>query len=193
MVLLHILISLITYGASVNQRYAGFSLLELLICISILSLSLHMLIPNFHHGLRERQARDSLQTLQDTIELARSQAISSHRHVMLCSSSDGLQCNGSKDWSSGYVLRFISTDTDQQADPGQVHGDASPQRGSLLASVPALQQSARLVSNRSELRFNPLGFSPSGNQSFRYTLQRNGHSSIQKMLIINLQGRVRLH
>jgi type IV fimbrial biogenesis protein FimT len=102
----------------IKQR--GVNLVELLVTISIAALSLTLGVPAFDH-VRVRADRSSAMIeLIAAAKLARSEAALSGTPVSICATSDGLSCNGSTDWSNGWLV-FRDADEDLKTpDPSDV-------------------------------------------------------------------------
>lgn len=81
----------------------GYTLLELMIALSIAAILLAMAVPSYSGSRLNSQLRASANDLIGSINLARSEAIKSGSTVTLCASSDGATCGGT--WSQGWVVR----------------------------------------------------------------------------------------
>lgn len=80
----------------------GFTLLELMVTLSVLAILLAVAIPSFRQTLQSNRVSTRVNELVGTIAYARSEAIRSSRGVGLCPSADGSSCG--KDWSSGWLV-----------------------------------------------------------------------------------------
>jgi type IV fimbrial biogenesis protein FimT len=86
-------------------RY-GFSLLELLITLSIVFVLLMATVPELKNFFNQSKNQVISDQLLRAIHLARSEAISRGQAVTLCASSDGKHCQD--DWLKGYILQTIN-------------------------------------------------------------------------------------
>ena len=90
----------------------GVNLIELLIGISIVSISLAMGVPTFQ-GARETSDRAAaVIELVASVRLARSEAALRGTSVSMCPSSDGVACTQGTDWSRGWIV-FRDDDEDR--------------------------------------------------------------------------------
>ncbi len=87
-------------------RAAGYTLLELLVVVGIVSALSVMAAPSFQDSIR-RNARDSaMQDLASALAMARSEAISQGRSVSICRSINGTGCvaTAGADWNDGWIV-----------------------------------------------------------------------------------------
>ena len=90
-----------------NQR--GVNLVELIVTISIASISLSLGLPAFDQ-LRTRADRSAAMIeLVSSAKLARSEAAIRSIPVSICPTTDGVSCTGDNDWSNGWVV-FLDPD-----------------------------------------------------------------------------------
>ncbi len=84
----------------VGQR--GFTLIELMVAIAVLSILLSMAAPSFQSLIAQSRLTAISTQLRSALLTARSEAIKSNRQVTVCASEDQSSCsNGS--WSSGSI------------------------------------------------------------------------------------------
>lgn len=81
----------------------GFSLIELMVALAILSVLLGFALPAFQSMSLSANLRSNANTLVASAQLARSEAIKRNAVVQLCVSSDGTSC-GSGDWEQGWIV-----------------------------------------------------------------------------------------
>ena len=81
----------------------GFSLIELLVTITVLAILLAMALPAFSSSRLSTVLRTSSNNLLASAHLARGEAIKRNSPVTLCVSADGLVC-GTGDWSQGWIV-----------------------------------------------------------------------------------------
>lgn len=91
------------YSMKTNK---GFSLIELLITISIIGFAAGVLGPPLYGLIRGNQVEAWNNDLIAALSLARSEAISRSKNVIICVSQDGATCSGDgdNDWSSGWIV-----------------------------------------------------------------------------------------
>jgi type IV fimbrial biogenesis protein FimT len=81
----------------------GFSLIELLVTITLLAILLAMALPAFSSSRLNTVLRTSSNNLLASAHLARGEAIKRNSPVTLCVSADGVAC-GTGDWSQGWIV-----------------------------------------------------------------------------------------
>ena len=119
---------------------AGYTLLELLVVIGIVSTLSVMAAPSFQDSI-SRNARDSgMQELLSALAMARSEAISLGRRVSICRSVNLASCSATAgaDWDDGWII-FTDAGTAGTLDGTdalvQVHGAGKDQSKITLKTV----------------------------------------------------------
>lgn len=97
----------------------GLSLLELLAAMSIVAVLVAAAAPSFRALLLDARMTGAVNALVHTAHLARQAAQTGVGDVVVCRSTDGLQCAPTGDWSSGWIA-FVNRDRD---DPPVVDAD----------------------------------------------------------------------
>lgn len=82
----------------------GFTLLELLFTVFIVAVLAGLAVPSFNSLILRNKVQSETQSLRTDIAFARSKAVSSSKFISICASVDGLSCNGSNDWSGGWIV-----------------------------------------------------------------------------------------
>lgn len=160
---------------------AGWTLLELMICLLVLAIVLGISMPGFKSTLERKKAELSIRRLAEGVAFAKTVAINNGSLVTLCRSFDGLNCGGK--WQEG-VLIFTDGNGNRkidQEDQLQRHITFPYIKGELKW---------RAFQNRQYLQITSLGFIRHQNGNFTYCPEdRNPEFASQ--LIINRTGRVR--
>jgi len=94
-----------------KPSYAGLTLIELLIAITIISILFGSALPSFTDLLEKKKVDANVQRLTQTLQLSRTTAINENLKVTICPINQSLVC--SSNWSSGY-MSFIDKDGDRQ-------------------------------------------------------------------------------
>ena len=87
-----------------NRRIDGYSLYELLMTLGLISLVLTLGIPSFGAMAANNRLRTEVDALFHAIHLARKSSVVRRQVVTLCPSKDGLFCDESTDWSTGWIM-----------------------------------------------------------------------------------------
>jgi len=103
------------YGCAITYQQ-GFTLLELLITLSILSILMFVAIPGLNQWVADGKVAETSHRLRAALALAREEAIRRGYRVTLCVSTDAQQCaggarNGWYDWPQ--VLLFKDENQDR--------------------------------------------------------------------------------
>lgn len=87
-----------------SRKATGFTLVEVMASVSILSILLAVALPAFAALLERQRAASAVAALVSHMSHARLAAVK-HRHpVVLCPSTDGQRCDTGSDWSGGWIL-----------------------------------------------------------------------------------------
>ena len=115
------------------SKQLGFTLIELMVTVSVLALLLGIGVPSFRATIQGNRVTAVSNDLVAALQFARSEAVRRGENVTLCSSNDQVTCSGG--WVDGWVVR-------NAAAPIRVWPTA---REGVVKDVPG------------EVGFNPLG------------------------------------
>ena len=162
------------------RRTAGFTLIELVTALSVVTILAGIAAPSFA-GLIERQhASTAMNSLMTHMALARMSAITRNRRAVLCPSVDGQHCEAGTDWSAGWML-FADED-------GNRAPDASDDI--MRVELEPTSRHLRVVSTtgRQQLRYLPDGRSAGTNLTISIC---NQEQELLGRVIVNNMGRPR--
>jgi type IV fimbrial biogenesis protein FimT len=162
-----------------KRELTGFTMLELLLTISIAAILLVIGIPAFQEfGNRQRMSA-SINLLHSHLALARNQAIRFNIHVVACPGDIVNGCSEDSNWSEGWIVF------------GDLNGDRQYQGlENMYRSEPGLEfMTIHSSSGRQYVRFHPNGSAPGSNGSISFC-DRRGPAKARKLVISNI-GRIR--
>lgn len=103
------------------NRSSGYTVIELLVTVSILAIIVAFAAPSFSGLMRSIRVDGDLSSVRSALTLARSEAISQQNFITVCQSDDpsaapaNLECSDEADWASGWIV-FVDTADNQQFD-----------------------------------------------------------------------------
>lgn len=89
---------------------SGFTLPELMITVLILAIVLGIAVPGLQSLLSQQELRSKVSLLNSTLAYARNEAVSRVETVTICGTGGGNVCNGSDDWSNGWMVFLDEND-----------------------------------------------------------------------------------
>ena len=106
-----------------TEHANGFTLLELLVAITVSTILLTIGVPSFLRMVAENERVSYSADLYSALNYARSEAIARNVQVVICKSDSETQCNTSASWSDGWV---IYANTNGSVTGTQPEGAAEP-------------------------------------------------------------------
>ena len=95
----------------------AFTLIELIITITVIAILATLAIPSFQQDLMKKEQQSSQLKLSRAIQLARQHAMSQANHVVLCSANKQNSCTADS-WTTGFVV-FIDINNNRQIDSNE--------------------------------------------------------------------------
>lgn len=93
-------------STSHSPHSSGFTLVEVMVAISVMAILLAIAVPSFNSATLASQLRASATDLSSSAFLARSEAIKRNAVATMCiANSDGTDCAGSGSWEQGWIIR----------------------------------------------------------------------------------------
>ena len=94
-----------------SHRVLGFTLTVLMVTLVILSILVGIATPGMRSLLTKQQLNSNTHLMVSILAYARNEAVSRVVKVVICGTSDASTCNGSSDFSKGWLV-FIDNDED---------------------------------------------------------------------------------
>lgn len=85
-----------------GSRGKGFTLIELMVVISLVAILLALGLPSFQSTIRSNRLATQTNQLIASIALTRSEALRTSRGAAMCPSTNGTACGGT--WSNGWLI-----------------------------------------------------------------------------------------
>lgn len=95
-------------GADARGAFAGFTLIELMVTITVAGILMALAVPAFRSFLQNDRLMSESNLLVMSLQLARSEAIKEDTTVSVCASTNGQNCDGVADWSNGWIVQSSS-------------------------------------------------------------------------------------
>lgn len=174
------------HAGMVRRAAAGFTAVEMLVTIAILSILAGIAAPSFGPIIERYRVRSAIEDLSGSIYLARSEAIRRGGQVTLRSASSA-DCAPTQesDWRCGWLV-FADTNADGVFDDGeQIIQATAPLRGVEAASQ------AATGSSLDNFRFDRWG-QPNETASLSFTIRPEGNAAAQRASMLCMSGGGRL-
>jgi type IV fimbrial biogenesis protein FimT len=94
----------LTPQGKVVKRISGFSLLEVMTAVALISILLALAAPSFRDFTRNNRVTAANNDLVSALNLARSEATRRSTPVTICASANGTTCGAATDWASGWIV-----------------------------------------------------------------------------------------
>jgi type IV fimbrial biogenesis protein FimT len=137
-----VMISLSSNRPSSNAANCGFTLLELMVTVSVAGILTVMALPAFHAFVLNDRDIAQINSLVASFNYARSEAVKQNLStgIMVCPSGDGTSCNGTTAWSGGWIVRNTNAAVPKgklvlQAVPALAGGNTLTATGAVAAGI----------------------------------------------------------
>jgi type IV fimbrial biogenesis protein FimT len=177
-------------GLPIRQCGQGFTLVELMVALAIAAILMTVAVPSMQDAALNGKLRAQSNAFLASLHLARSEAIKRNGRVVLCKSSDGVDCAVSGGWEQGWI---VFSDNNNDANRAGDTDEVIVERHEPLASGFLLRGGASVASY---ISFNPAGSTMSTSGALQFgsvTLCRSQPMSDQgKQIVLNAAGRARV-
>ncbi len=159
---------------------SAFTLIELLISISVIAITLNLAIPSFSEIMDRSKVSANVQRLTQTLQFSRLKAISSNHKVTMCPINNRLVC--SSDWSTGY-MSFVDNNGDRQ------YNDGDELLNQYYSEDEKFSLSWRAFGYKNSLQWTGTGITNHQNGSFELCYDNKADKS--RALFLTKAGRIR--
>ncbi len=169
--------------ATTKDQQRGFTLVELMVVIAVLSAILVLAAPGYQALILNNRSLSEVYALRATLSNARSEAMARRARVVVCPTSDGVTCNAAlPNWLPGY-MSFVDTDRDTVPDPNDPDEEIIQYEARGVEAILSFDNANNLV------RFTPRGDALNSQGTFTFCDERGAGNA--RALILNPVGSVR--
>jgi type IV fimbrial biogenesis protein FimT len=133
-------------GPRRRRQQAGFTLIELMVTITLLGVLMAIAVPSFRDAAVGNRLSSVANAFVSSSHLARGEAIKRNADIKMCRSSDGVNCAAAGGWDVGWIV-FNDADADNVLDTAET----------LIHRQPAIPSDFLLTSTTSALVFKGTG------------------------------------
>lgn len=99
---------------TVTSKAHGFGLIELLVTLSLVAILATVAVPSFQHLINETRVTSEANNFLDALYSARSYAVRNNSDVVLCPSSNSLDCSAqAPTFSTGWIIKTVQSAADE--------------------------------------------------------------------------------
>lgn len=99
-----------------GSRQRGFTLIELVVTMSVVAILLTIGIPSFRYVTSSNRTSGEINDLLGSMQLARAEAMRQGQTVTICASQDHATCSGQSTWNTGWII-FAGTGNPSNSAP----------------------------------------------------------------------------
>jgi type IV fimbrial biogenesis protein FimT len=166
------------HGTDIH-RDPGFTVLELLVTLTIAAILLGAGAPALQQFSQRQQMKAAVGSLHNDLLLARSEAVYRNLETVACPGDPDRGCSGASDWSRGWIVfADASGDRQRQADEPLLRHGQWFERMRITSSA-----------SRSSIRFYPDGSAPASNAGIAFC--GGGGPAQARRLVVSNVGRIR--
>jgi len=161
----------------------GITLIELLICLSILAMLVAIALPNYGPFLAKQRTNNEVRQLQRLLLSARNQAVHNEQYITICPLDSNNICTS--EWQNELYV-FFDSNKNKQLD--EVQGEFVIKQKNAIPSIDSL----KYAKGRTALVYAPTGRLAiwGGNGTFKYCPKQ--YKSMAKGLIVSITGKTYL-
>lgn len=168
----------------IMDRQQGFTIVELLITIVVVSILLATGVPTVLEMVKNNRITTQANKAVTSVQLARNEAVKRGSRTTICAANANLDdCSGNTDWSNGWIV-FSNLDNDTSADTGT--GACLETEDCIMRTSEGINSST-LVASANSIQFLPTGLTDNGPVTFTLTAD-SCKGDLERSIIVSLQG-----
>ena len=164
------------------ERQQGFTLVELLITIVVVSILLATAVPSFMQAIKNNRVAGQANSFVVSTHMARNEAVKRGASTTMCAANTTMNACDTN-WSTGWII-FSDLNRDGVLNAGT--GDCEDTEDCLLGTVTGPEKST-LTAGNSNIRFLPTGQTANGPLTLTLKADDCEHQQ-ERSIIITLQG-----
>jgi type IV fimbrial biogenesis protein FimT len=168
------------------ERENGFTLVELLISILIVTTLLAMGVPSLKEFMKDNRLSAQSNAMVAGLQLARSEAVKRGADTVICASSNQASCTGNGDWDKGWIV-FSDLNRDGDPDVGGSAPLCEDTEDCMLRTSGALSGKHKITTTAANLRFLPTGMANNGGFTLNLVADQCERNQARKIQV-TLQG-----
>lgn len=170
------------------ERENGFTLVELLISLVVVTVLLAMGVPSFKEFVKNNRLSAQSNGLISALQLARSEAVKRGADTVICASSDQATCTGSADWDKGWIV-FSDLNLNGSPDPGGSAPLCEDTEDCMLSTSAGLTGKSKITTSAASLRYLPTGLADNSGATVTINLTADQCEKNQsRKILVTLQG-----
>lgn len=162
---------------------AGFTLMELIITLSVIVILVALAVPSFQSGLNRNRLIAKTNDIVTALNLARSEAVTSGITAGACPSADGIICSPGN-WDQGWIVWVDNNGSGAFEIGEEVRVNNTPTSTNANERVTA----AASANINNGVTFTPLGMTTNG-AAATITIDR-AHSEQQRLITLSAFGQI---
>ena len=172
-----------------THKKNGFTLIELMVTISIAAILISIAVPSFKTMLKNNRVTAATNEFVTALVLARSEALKRNNNISICTSLNQQSCSGStSDYAKGWII-FMDCNEDGVIDngAGSTTCDGNPEQ---IIKVHDKLNKLTLIPTTVPKRF--ISYTYAGrSDTTTLELKEEGKTTLEKTIILSRTGRVR--
>ncbi|ALP53042.1 hypothetical protein Tel_07665 [Candidatus Tenderia electrophaga] len=162
------------------SRARGFTLVELLVVLSVFAILLGLAAPSFMSIIANNRVASAANDIITVLNLGKSEAVRSGQTVVLCKRASDSACDtdASTDWSNGWIL-FVDSVSNNQIDDGE----------RIVRLQPATEESLDVAykgNDNKAINFNPNGRTGA---TGHFCLRNTHDDNKSRAVVVNIAAR----